>query len=679
MNLLMRRLNGFEMVSFDLFDTLLTRGSVTPNEIKLRVCSYVSDFLGPWLQIQPTALLSLRDWAESELRWSNSRFLGLDPETTLTQIWVKVFQHLHLENTDSLVRIALSIEVGLEKRFLTPRLKYVSLVQDLSKKNVPLLLCTEMYLDKSLILDILSEKGLRPLFQDIYVSSELGLMKGSGRIYRKILEDKMLAPEKLAHVGDNPNADFHPVRGEGSVAIRIRPPKGRERRAADSSLNVTRRANSFFLSLKQRLRRAEIKGLDAKLAIGLVLPLTLFLLEVRADLIRRGIGKVYFLAREGDVLMEIYEMIAKSEEQILGPSPEPILLETSRASSAIGRFPQIWNTSPKTISQLAELFTSNQQRELRLDDFIGLSKSQFRPELSDWIMRVEELFESGLESNQEVLSEDSMGLMSDFLDLARKRYDLLRDYLSEVGVSTEEPIGIVDLGWVGSIPLNLSHLRNAEGLTSQSYFYPFATSPGHLSRVPQSGVLDISPGWFIDAHKNPKSFWRLHEPAALLEVILGNDKKGSASGYSHENGYPVVQYNNDSIPQNVPIQDHFRQVLRASLPIIISQLSSYLGSPESLKQGARNRLTKLITLPSRSLAVFVSKGVIQIGQNQKIALISKLRVVIRPKSLFLSADHPYAWKQGTFAMFPVVGVLLARFSQWIKLVKVQLMSGGDSK
>ena len=89
-----------------------------------------------------------------------------------------------------------------------------------NRRNLPVVLTSDMYLNKEQLEDILrSNEFDLNLIKQIYISCEHSGNKSSGALFRKLQSDfSNIPPEKILHVGDKIEADFHSPRSLGIKA-----------------------------------------------------------------------------------------------------------------------------------------------------------------------------------------------------------------------------------------------------------------------------------------------------------------------------------------------------------------------------------------------------------------------------------------------------------------------------
>jgi predicted HAD superfamily hydrolase len=224
------RKNLPKYVSFDVFDTLLYRCIEPPEEIHRRVCSILAQKLKTHSADQ---LFSLRNEIVFSLRKS-ALDLGFDSECKFNEIihyWVKSI----VGNFDNeLINFIVKTELELENTALMPKPEALSLLQWINSKKIKCIAISDMYLSEANIREFLRKFNLEKYFISVFVSSEFGLCKGSGRIYEEVLQSLEIDPLEIVHIGDNKISDMWVPSKHGINGIYLREKHERFRRLKQS-------------------------------------------------------------------------------------------------------------------------------------------------------------------------------------------------------------------------------------------------------------------------------------------------------------------------------------------------------------------------------------------------------------------------------------------------------------
>ena len=196
-----------DYVSFDIFDTAIVRPFIEPADL----LSLLNKRFGEIFDLSSYVDFSQIRIAAEQRR----RKAGFCEEITLEEIYGQISEDCMFDEK-SLMAL-MEEEIELEKRFCSARemgKELYALARDCGKKIV---FCSDMYLPKSAVEEILEKNGYGK-YEKLYLSSELRLTKSSKNLYRHMIEDlKLEKHASLLHIGDNDQSDV-----AGAREIRLR-------------------------------------------------------------------------------------------------------------------------------------------------------------------------------------------------------------------------------------------------------------------------------------------------------------------------------------------------------------------------------------------------------------------------------------------------------------------------
>lgn len=192
-------LQEYEIISFDIFDTVLYRKVEKPEDV----------FNIMAIEIGHNDFVNIRKKAEQEARDLADRDTG-SREVTLTDIYDI------LENNYGIERKWENREVELELELATPNPYMKTLFEQLTYMGKRIIFTSDMYLSKTVLEEILHKIGYTN-YEEVYVSNEYKMRKGDGKL-QKMLLDKY-SDTKIVHIGDNYNSDFKKSNEVGLAAI----------------------------------------------------------------------------------------------------------------------------------------------------------------------------------------------------------------------------------------------------------------------------------------------------------------------------------------------------------------------------------------------------------------------------------------------------------------------------
>ncbi|MFC6277100.1 HAD family hydrolase [Psittacicella hinzii] len=180
-------IDAAEVVSFDIFDTLLIRPYVYPDHLFSHLEMLEDQLLGI-----NTNFLYLRLSAESFARKKFKR------EVTLAEI----YSYIHPQ-----YQYMMEKEIALELQVLRANPEYKAVWDYCVAQGKRIVVISDMYLPHEVLEQALAKNGYAN-YEKLYVSSTYGVMKGTGELYKLVLKELAINPEQQLHFGDNKQADI---------------------------------------------------------------------------------------------------------------------------------------------------------------------------------------------------------------------------------------------------------------------------------------------------------------------------------------------------------------------------------------------------------------------------------------------------------------------------------------
>lgn len=206
-----------KVVSFDIFDTLITRKVWDPADVFVMM-SRRADVA----EIMSGERFDLvRREAERSVRLETEA-KGQDP--TLDAIYDRLSELCDLSRAqrEQLIEIEQDIEVAV----IVPRPPLQNVWRHVRRLGKEVILCSDMYLPRSVILRMLRGAGYDTSHR-LFLSCELGVTKKHGTLFSFVAEAMGLAHGDFLHLGDNRHADVRMAEAAGWRALHI--PKVRDR------------------------------------------------------------------------------------------------------------------------------------------------------------------------------------------------------------------------------------------------------------------------------------------------------------------------------------------------------------------------------------------------------------------------------------------------------------------
>lgn len=181
----------YDVVSFDVFDTLLFRPFVSGDDL-LRYLEVKYDVAG-WYRA--------RKDAAKKLRVQNAK-----EDVLLAQMYALLplkWQFMQ------------SVEEKAELDFVTPNSEMVRAFNEAKSQKKRVIIISDMYFSKDFLVKLLAKNGVDG-FDEIFVSAEEGVTKRSGKLFDVVREKLKIEPQcKWLHIGDNLHSDIAQAQNKG--------------------------------------------------------------------------------------------------------------------------------------------------------------------------------------------------------------------------------------------------------------------------------------------------------------------------------------------------------------------------------------------------------------------------------------------------------------------------------
>ena len=192
---LLKLLDQFDVISFDVFDTLLVRKQVTPSLL----------FADIEKRCKRKGFARARMCAERKIsRAFDRKGVG---ETSLDEIYAKIPHFADLQK----------VELESEFEGLLANQEIVDVwnrAKALGKRRV---IVSDMYLPRSFVEARLRENGIDG-WDGFFISSERKVRKSTGKLFKIMLDEMGVDPCRVLHIGDNPYSDSYQANEAGMVA-----------------------------------------------------------------------------------------------------------------------------------------------------------------------------------------------------------------------------------------------------------------------------------------------------------------------------------------------------------------------------------------------------------------------------------------------------------------------------
>ncbi len=286
------RLMPYDVISFDVFDTLLLRPLEEPSDLFY--------FVG--MELGYPNFRRLRMEAEQKARSAHIR-QGQSGEVTLEEIWEVLSRETGLDACRGL-----ETEWRTEQRFCYANPYFLPVLEYLREQKKMLVITSDMYLGKERILRLLKDAGLGE-FSAVFVSCTEGASKHQGDLF-ECVRQRFGWSRTYIHVGDHPYADRDMARSHHFDVLWYPSScrTGRKFRPREMSPLI----GSMYRGLVSQKLHGDDRRYDPLYEYGYVYGGLLavgYCQFIRRFAISHRISRILFLSRDGDILRRVYRML----------------------------------------------------------------------------------------------------------------------------------------------------------------------------------------------------------------------------------------------------------------------------------------------------------------------------------------------------------------------------------
>jgi FMN phosphatase YigB (HAD superfamily) len=482
--------------SYDVFDTIVTRAFAHPRDLFVH--------LGTRLHRLGLHRLAPMDFAQ--IRWNAelaARRASPWTEVLLDDIYRELAASMRWDPPTA--ETARRVELEIESQHLRGIPVMRAQLAAARLQSGPLLFLSDMYLPSAILRPWLEREGVVAAGDLLLISGEVRGNKSSGQLFTAARDRIGADFSAWEHTGDHHFADVEKPRQLGITtrhftAAHLTP---RERAARGTEGEFAPEWRSLLagaMRLARLERTAETEREAVLWDVGTSVAGPLFYGFVRwalEEAARRGLRRLYFLARDGQVFLRIAQAIQGNEpgpiacrylhgSRLVFTGPAELADATALREMAMPR--AHFHSLRQTLRQLG--LDTAQPRLALPDEFAALNPDanlapEVRTRLADWLLAPERrpAIRSALE----------------------RRARTARAYLTSQGLTAGEPAGVVDAGWHGTIQRNLEIIIGDGRPVSLTGFYiglkplePPATAGERLGYTNRFAPLPLN---FDESHK----------------------------------------------------------------------------------------------------------------------------------------------------------------------------------
>lgn len=488
-----------EVVSFDIFDTLVLRSVKEPKD----VFDIVENIYNSRERVCISHFKERRVKAEALARKTTAK-----EEITLNDIYIQE----PLSVFDSQIRSKLmTLEIEAEIRVCYANSEIKPLYSKAINEGRKVVITSDMYLPKDIIETILNNCGYSN-FSYLFLSCEENMTKRTGSLFRKVISTLNVSPKQILHIGDNIKSDY------------IMPLKlGMHARKVNRKSNKTMNGNKYLNTFIKRYNAYSSDDYYKNFGYTAFGPLLYgYCLWLKKQFEENDLHKVYFFSRDGYIIKKAFDTIYSNIDL------QEYYLEVSRRSL---RVPILWmnDSLENLLTMIGDPITVSIKA---IFDGVGLDISDYENLLqkhgltTTYVCKRKDILE-----DQKIISLYNE-LKSDILYTSKEEYKELKKYLEQEKISGK--FAIVDIGWTGGMQRCLH--TTLDSLQIGNDIYGFYTGVTDLFKRNFDGTNQNMNGYLFDFLHNPNSIDDRSPFVGLYETLF-LEGHGSVEKYVTREGH----------------------------------------------------------------------------------------------------------------------------------------------
>ena len=518
-----KSIQSADVVSFDLFDTLVKRDVAKPSDVfhlvenhfnRTHNCKY--DFYNKRIEAETVARSTC------------------GTEVSLNDIY-RFYEDLTL--AEELKQLEKQMEIEVCTSYIPMQHVFNECV--LSGKVV--LIISDMYLDSQFLVELLDKCGYRG-YQKLYVSCENLKNKAQGELFEYVRQDSHITG-KWIHIGDSIRSDYLNPRRYGIYSKLIKKELAYPR-------YYGKKEDLLYNQIRCFVQNHEPDNFDEYQRMGYEIlgpMLCGFCTWLHMKLQNTEKRHILFLARDSRLFLKAYEIMYGSTDK------ELIYFYTSRKAALTCVVDLL-----QSFKEMCDLFAPNDDEKLcNLYRAIGIDEKTQKEINTKASVESDRKLNSLEESQKNIVFKE----IKDYkYALAKEQRKLLNRYMEQLGVSQD--FAVVDIGWEGRIQwaLNRACSANHSQPDIEGFYYcVFSKMPWIIKTTQMHG--------YIGKYKSRDRVARIiAESVSIFETLMLNNE-GSTIGYK-EDAFGNVVPNKLAPDQNIDNLSIVMRLQEAALTFI---------------------------------------------------------------------------------------------------------------
>ena len=501
---LVRSIQNMDVISFDVFDTLVLRKLALPEDVFYITQRHL-------LYPDYKNLRKQEEWKSREKRFESTG----DYEVSFEEIWESLAQSTGID-----AQVGMETEWSDELSVCYANPYFLEVVSLLKQQGKRIVICSDMYLGKKRIRQLLLNCGY-PEFDAYYISCDYRKSKNKGDLYELIRKD--LGSElSYIQIGDNEFSDVCQAKKHGYNTFYYQNVQraGKEYRAEDMDPIISTIYSGIVNGYLHNGRNCESPEFEFGFIYG-GLFVTGYCQFIHEYVSRNEIDKILFLARDGEILEKVYRYMYPDESERCVYTYWSRLASTKLAADLL-RTHYMERMIQHKIDQnyqLKDLFHTMEIEDMTLA-FINAYPNERYSETS--------FVDSKLANHiQQFISEYWNAVCTHYQEESNEG----KQYFQRILGDAHKAVA-VDVGWVGSGAIILAKVLKERWNIDCDITGLLAGTCGGIGADYESTAMALADGklksYMFSAGEN-RDVWKIHDAAKghnmIVELLLSSNQK----------------------------------------------------------------------------------------------------------------------------------------------------------
>lgn len=503
------------IISFDIFDTLILRNIFQPTDIFRILAKFAKDEfdIDDFFQKRVEGEKKARDKVKNS-------------EADFQEIYDEV-EKLCGCNIEKIKQMELQLE--MEFSVINPYMMEIWKYASEQKKTI--IFISDMYLSSDFIKKLLKKNGYK--VEHLYVSNEYRKNKGSKELYELVGQELNCKKTNWLHIGDNEYSDYKQAKEFGINAYHYKNVstyyEGTKELSISESVLIGIQNNYLYNGIQENYWNK----FGAKNAFPIYFGFAKWLYDLTKEE-----DNLFFLARDGYIIKKIYDMFCKMDENTIFTNYIYVSRKVLQLP-LLGTMPEL----DKVIRQLTD--------RMELDGEITLRETLYKVGIRDMDKAEKYMNAFGFLNLDEIVSPEKLYMAQNLIvklsGEVRKYFSdkrkLLERYFEQEKVNCWNKLNVMDVGWKGSSQEVIEKILGKDVI---GYYFGTADT---LSRNKFCTMY----GWIFDDWNPTTVASEVYRYINMYELLF-SAPHGSTIDYKEENE-KIIPVLNDNVIFNQVIKE----------------------------------------------------------------------------------------------------------------------------